>query len=55
MAERDANKEALEQVERITESDPVSGEDLVDSEELKRKFREAKKRLSDESGKKPVE
>jgi hypothetical protein len=54
MPKRDANKEALQQVERITESDPVNGEDLVESEELKRKFREAKKRLSDESGEKPV-
>jgi len=55
MAERDANKEALEQVEKITESEPVRGEDLVESEELKRKFREAKKRLSNESGEQPVE
>ena len=54
MPERDANKKALEQVERITESDPVKGEDLVESEELKRKFREAKKRLSDESGEQPI-
>ena len=54
MAERDTNKEALEQVERVTESGPVNGEDLVESEELKRKFREAKKRLSDESGEQPV-
>jgi hypothetical protein len=54
MPERDTNKEALDQVERITESGPVNGEDLVESEELKRKFREAKNRLSDESGKQPV-
>ena len=54
MPRRDANKEALEKVERITESEPVKGEDLVESEDLKRKFREAKKRLSNESGEQPV-
>jgi hypothetical protein len=54
MAERDASQEALEQVQKITESEPVNGEDLVESEDLKRKFRDAKKRLSDESGEKPV-
>lgn len=55
MAERDTNKEALEQVERITESGPVNGEELVESEELKRKFREAKERLREPVRKKPVE
>jgi hypothetical protein len=29
MAERDANKEALEQVEKITESDRDMGEDVL--------------------------
>jgi hypothetical protein len=47
MAERDANQEALEQVEKATDSEPVSGEELVESEELKKKFREAKERLSE--------
>jgi hypothetical protein len=47
MAERDANKEALEQVEKATDSEPVKGEELVESEALKRKFREAKERLSE--------
>ena len=42
MAERDTSQKALEQVQKITESEPVKGEDLVESEELKRKFREAK-------------
>ena len=55
MAERDASQEALEQVQKITESDPVRGEELVKSEELKRKFREAKERLRKPSGKHPVE
>ena len=44
MEDKDANQEALEQVERITESEPVSGEDLLGSEELKRKLRQAKER-----------
>ena len=55
MSERDASQEALEQVQKITESDPVNGEDLVESEELKRKFREAKERLSKESGEQSVQ
>ena len=45
MEDKDANQEALEQVERITESEPVSGEDLLGSEDLKRQLREAKERL----------
>ena len=54
MAERDPNKEALEQVEKITDSEPVNGEELVESEDLKRKFREAKERLREPLGEKPV-
>lgn len=50
MAERDASQKALEQVQKITESEPVKGEDLVESEDLKRQFREAKERLSKPSG-----
>lgn len=46
MAERDSNKEALEQVEKATESEPVKGEDLLESPDLKRQLREAKERLS---------
>ena len=45
MPEHDANKEALEQVEKITESDRDNGEDLLESEDLKRKLREARKRV----------
>lgn len=45
---RDANQEALEQVERVTESGPVDGEELLGSEELKRQYREAKRRLADD-------
>ena len=54
MAERDPNKEALEQVEKITDSEPVSGEELVESDELKRKFREAKERLRQPPSEQPV-
>ncbi len=54
MDERDPNKEALEQVEKITDSKPVDGEELVESEDLKRKFREAKERLREPLGEKPV-
>jgi len=42
MAERDANKEALDEVEKATESEPVKGEELLESEDLKRQLREAK-------------
>jgi hypothetical protein len=44
--ERDESQEALRQVEKVTDSEPVKGEELVESEDLKRKFREAKKRLN---------
>ena len=54
VADRDANKEALDQVERVTESEPVEGADLVESEDLKRKFREAKEGLREPIGEKPV-
>ena len=46
MPERDTNREALKQVEKATDSQPVSGEDLLESEELKRKLTDAKKALS---------
>jgi hypothetical protein len=57
MAAHDANKEALEQVERITESDRDNGEDLRESENLKRQLREARQRkgLSEPSRQEPVE
>jgi hypothetical protein len=48
MAERDTNQEALEQVEKITESDRDKGEELLESEDLKRQLREAKERLKHE-------
>jgi len=48
MSERDANKEALDQVEKATESEPVNGGDLLESPELKRQLKEAKERLASE-------
>ena len=41
MAERDENQQAVRNVEKVTDSEPVSGEDLVKSDDLKRQFREA--------------
>ena len=48
MCERDASKDALDQVEKATDSQPVKGEELLESEELKRQLREAKKTLNAE-------
>ena len=48
MAEHDANKEALDQVEKATESEPVFGEELLESEELQQQLREAKERTKSE-------
>jgi hypothetical protein len=44
MPDPDSNERALEQVEQITESDRDKGEDLLESEDLKRQLREAKER-----------
>jgi hypothetical protein len=51
--DKDASQEALEQVEKATDSDRAKGEDLLGSEELKRQLREAKKREQERSQKKP--
>jgi hypothetical protein len=53
MSEKDASQEALEQVQKITESDPVSGEDLLGSDDLKRQLREAKEREAKRSSEPP--
>lgn len=45
----DANQEALKQVEKATDSEPVNGEELLESEELKRQLADAKKHLASES------
>jgi hypothetical protein len=50
--ERDVNEEASRLVDDLTESEPVNGEDLIESEELKRQFREAKERLQNPPAKK---
>jgi len=47
--ERDANKEALDHVEKATDSEPIKGGELIESEELKRQFRKAKKRIESET------
>ena len=49
MAERDASQKALEHVQKITDADPVNGEDLLGSEDLKRQLRDAKAQLARES------
>ena len=54
VAKRDANKKALEQVEKATDSEPVKGKKLLESDELKRKLSEAEERYrSGLSPKKP--
>ncbi len=54
MAEPDDNRRALEQVEKISESKSVNGEELLESPDLKRQLREAKERLSKPSSQEPV-
>ncbi len=44
--DKDASQEALEQVEKLTETDRAKGEDLLGSEDLKRQLREAKERIT---------
>ena len=45
MADRDENEQAVRNVEKATESEPVRREDLLDSPDLKRKLEDAKKAL----------
>jgi len=49
VAERDEKTEAVRNVEKTTDSEPVQGEDLLKSDKLKRKLSEAKKRIESES------
>ena len=51
--EKDANKEALEQVEKATESEPVKDKDLLKSEDLKRKLIDSKKRITADNTSRP--
>jgi hypothetical protein len=53
MSELDESQEALRNVERITESDPVNGEDLLSSPDLKRQLRDARERESQRSAEPP--
>lgn len=50
--ELDESQQAVRNVDRITESDPVNGEDLLGSEDLKRQLREAKERESADKARK---
>ncbi len=53
MAELDESQEALRNVEEITDSEPVNGEDLLSSPDLKRQLREAKEREAKRSAEPP--
>ena len=44
MADTDASQKALGQVEKAADSERAKGEDLLGSEDLKRRLREAKER-----------
>ena len=48
MGQRDENVQAVKHVEEATESEPVRGEHLLDSPDLKRKLEDAKKALRPE-------
>ena len=52
--ERDPNDEALEQVEKATESEPTKSKDLLESEDLERKVGDSKKRITDENTSRPT-
>jgi hypothetical protein len=54
MPERDPNEEALEQVEKATESEPETSKDLLESEDLARKVVDSKKRITDENTSRPT-
>lgn len=45
MSASDPNQRALSQVEKTTDSTRDNGEDLLESEDLKRQLREARKRV----------
>lgn len=54
VAKRDANKKALEQIEKTTDSEAVKGKELSESGELKRQLSEAEEWLRS-SGSSPKE
>jgi len=43
--ECDENTEAVRNVEKATDSEPVKGEDLLESEKLQRQLQQARERL----------
>ena len=45
MADRDANAEAVRRVDKATDSEPVKGKEILESDELKRQLSEAEERL----------
>jgi hypothetical protein len=49
MRQRDENEQAVRNVEKATESEPIQGEELLKSEPLKRQLREAKDALKESS------
>ena len=49
----DESQEAVRNVDKITDSEPVNGEDLLRSEELKRQLRQVRERLKSDSTDKP--
>lgn len=53
MSEMDESQEAVRNVDRITDSEPVNGEDLLSSPDLKRQLREAKEREAKRSAEPP--
>jgi len=58
MQKPDLSQQALREADSITDSEPANGEDLLGSEDLKRKLREAKERealRSQPVRKKPVQ
>ena len=54
MPERDVNEEASRLVNEATDSEPVSGEELLESAELKRRLAEAKKRAASQLPESPA-
>jgi hypothetical protein len=54
MADQDFNQQTADMVRKATQSPPVDGEELLESEELKKQFREIKKQLPKPSGEQPV-
>ena len=54
MAQHDPNDEALERVEKATESEPTKSKDLLESEDLARKVGDSKKRITDDNTSRPT-